>query len=263
MLTNADLERYDRDGFLLLPDMFTAQEVAAIQAEIARLKNASTSAALKQAGGDEIRLFYDLHNEKSETPSPLFAHMARMPRMLGLAQQVTRDEALYMFHSKCNLKEAIVGDIFQWHQDYGSWTIDGIPRPDVVTVMVMAQEATELSGCLYFLPASHKLGLQNPADADAATGYGLRPVPPKRMMGLMNELPRPVAIAGRPGTCAIFHSNLIHASGHNLSKDSRWHLYFVYNPVSNKPMPVPNPRPEYKCARNAAVLRQGSDTFPE
>ncbi len=262
MLTATQLEQFDRDGFLVFPEMFSGCEVRKIQAEVERLKSATTQ-ALKQTASDEIRLFYDLHNEEAPTPSLLFAHMARMPRLLDVARQVTRDDALYMFHSKCNVKEAIVGDYFQWHQDFGSWRPDGIQRPEPVTFMVMAQEATELSGCLYFLPGSHNLGLQEPDPPPDGSGYGLRTVPPARLIEVMTELPRPVAITGKPGTCAIFHSNLMHASGHNLSKDPRWHLYFVYNPVSNKPLPVTNPRPEYKCARNAAPLVRTTDVLPE
>jgi ectoine hydroxylase len=260
MLTPAEIEQFDRDGYLIFPELFSLQEVSLIQKEIARLQ-ADSPYAVRQKDG-EVRLFYSLHDEKAQTPSPLFTHMARTPRLLGTAQQVLRDDQVYMYHSKCNVKEAITGEIFQWHQDFGVWQFDGVPRPDAVTFMVMAQEASELSGCLYFLPGSHKLGVQDPDPRDTTSASSLRNVPAKRMIEIMKEFPRPVAVSGKPGTCAIFHSNLMHASGHNLSKDPRWHIYFVYNPVANQPAAVANPRPSHQCARDFTPMTLVSDNLP-
>jgi ectoine hydroxylase len=69
-----------------------------------------------------------------------------------------------------------------------------------------------------------------------------------------------VAITGAPGTVVLLHCNLLHGSGHNMSRHSRWHIYTVYNPVANRPGPVDNPRPEWVVARNHAPLRLGSDS---
>ena len=65
----------------------------------------------------------------------------------------------------------------------------------------------------------------------------------------------PVPVVGGPGTVAMFHPNLVHGSGHNMSTHARWHLYFVYNAVSNVMAPVKDPRPAYKASRKAIPLQ--------
>ncbi|SPD68626.1 protein of unknown function (plasmid) [Cupriavidus taiwanensis] len=46
------------------------------------------------------------------------------------------DEALYVYHTKCNLKTAIDGSVWQWHQDYGTWNLDGVPKPSLTTALI-------------------------------------------------------------------------------------------------------------------------------
>ena len=68
-----------------------------------------------------VRTVFRVHDPKSPTRSAPFEALARLPRILEPAQQLLRDDALYVYHSKCNMKEAIKGEIWQWHQDYGAW----------------------------------------------------------------------------------------------------------------------------------------------
>jgi ectoine hydroxylase len=243
-LTAEQVQAYDRDGFLVLPGVYSTDEIGAMREEIRRLSTESAD-AIREKDGKALRMFYRIHDERAETPSTLFQRVARSPRMLGPARQVLGDDELYMYHSKCNVKEAISGDIWQWHQDFGSWTYDGMPTPNVATILVVVEQASELGGCLYMVPGSHKLGLQSPEIDHETTSYKLRVVPKERMIEILGTLPRPVAITAPAGSIVLFHGNMIHASGHNLWKDPRWHLYFVYNPVRNQTRAIENPRPEH------------------
>jgi ectoine hydroxylase len=75
----------------------------------------------------------------------------------------------------------------------------------------------------------------------------------------MAKSPEPVAITGKPGTVVFFDCNILHASGHNLSRHDRWAIYVVYNPVLNRCSDVPNPRPDYVRSTNTRPLVEGSD----
>ena len=69
---------------------------------------------------------------------------------------------------------------------------------------------------------------------------------------------KPIPIVGGPGTAVLFHCKMVHASGHNLSANDRWHVYMAYNPAKNYPNPIPaNPRPERLSAtcRKTTVSR--------
>ena len=64
---------------------------------------------------------------------------------------------------------------------------------------------------------------------------------------------------GKAGTCAIFHCNLMHASGHNLSHRARWQAYFCFNTCVNHPHDVENPRADFVRSRNWKPMELMSD----
>ena len=257
-LTDAQLAAYDERGFLVLRGLISPEEIATLRADLGRVMRLDTAEVTKEKSG-VVRTVFRVHDPRSPTASPPFEALARLPRVLGPAQQVLRDEALYVYHSKCNLKEAIKGEIWQWHQDYGSWRNDGVPAPAMTTALLMLDEATEIGGCLYFIPGSHKLG-RFEAELDAeTTSYRLWTVPKLDVIAAMERFGDPVAITGEPGTVVLFHPNLVHGSGHNMSRYPRWHIYTVYNRVANRPPVRENARPEWVVARDTTPLVMGSD----
>jgi ectoine hydroxylase len=252
------LAAYDRDGYIVLDGLFSPEEVAAMRSELARIQQIDTDHLVREKSGGVAKTLYRVHDAASPTASPVFHDAARCPRLLGPAQDLLQDEALYVYHTKCNLKTAIDGSVWAWHQDYGSWKRDGMPEPRPTTALIMLDEPTEMNGCLYFIPGSHKEGSLEPR-FDDATGYKFYVVPKERLLEIMARSPEPVAITGRPGTVVFFDCNILHASGHNLSRHDRWAIYVVYNPVTNACAAVPTPRPEYVRSTNTAPLAKGSD----
>jgi ectoine hydroxylase len=75
----------------------------------------------------------------------------------------------------------------------------------------------------------------------------------------MERFGDPVAVTGVPGTVVLFHPNLVHGSGHNMSRYSRWHIYTVYNTVANRPPQRENARPEWVVSRDTTPLRMVGD----
>ncbi len=257
-LTAAQLEQYRRDGFLIFPDLFSAEEVAILLREVARVANVETEAVVREGAARAPKSMFRLHETDGPTASPAFRALARSPRALAVAQQVLGDERLYLHHSKVNVKTAIEGSVWPWHQDYGSWMRDGIAAPDLATFMVALDDATEFNGCLYLLPGSHRAGRADPY-FDTSTAYKLWAVPPQRIQEMLRAGPPPVALTGRAGMAAIFDCNLMHASGHNLSADDRWQAYLCYNTVANRPHDVETPRPDYVRSRNWTALTLAGD----
>ena len=257
-LTAAQIAQYDRDGYLVLESLFTAEEVDAMKADLSRIQQIDTDQLVREKGSGVAKTIYRVHEADGPTSSPVFHAAARSPRLLKPAQQLLRDQALYVFHTKCNMKSAIDGSVWAWHQDYGSWKLDGMPDPKPSTALIMLDEPTEMNGCLYFIPGSHKRGRVEPR-FDDQTGYKFWVAPKEALLTLMAESPEPVAIKGKPGTVVFFHCEILHASGHNLSRHDRWAIYYVFNPVSNQCRPVDNPRPDYVRSVNTAALKLGSD----
>ncbi len=260
LLSPAELARYERDGYLVLPGLLWPPEVAAMKAELARIQGIDTDHLVREKHGGIAKTIYRVHEADGPTASVPFHRASRAPRLLGPARQLLADDALYLHHSKCNLKTAIDGSVWAWHQDYGTWRRDGVPAPHLTTALLMLDEPSEIGGCLYFIPGSHKLGELAP-EFDESTGYRFWVVPKPTLLEVMAHAPPPQPITGVPGTVVFFHPNILHASGHNLSRHDRWQVYLVYNQVANRPHDVPSPRPDYVRSVNFAPLTLGSDAL--
>ena len=248
-LTAEQRTQYQRDGFLVFPGLVAPDEVALLRREVERLWQVDAEGTVREGSTGAPKSMFRLHELDGAAASAAFRALSRTPRVLGVAQQLLGDKNLYLHHSKVNAKAAIQGTVWPWHQDYGAWQLDGIQKPNMATHLVMLDDATELSGCLYLLPGSHRWG-RTEAYLDTSTAYRLWSVTPEEMKRRMAESPAPVAVTGRAGTCAIFHCNLMHASGHNLSHRDRWQVYFCFNTCSNRPLDVANARPDYVRSRN-------------
>ena len=114
--------------------------------------------------------------------------------------QVLGDEDLYIYHSKINTKVAVEGAVWLWHQDYGYWYWDGIPTDNMATFMVSLDHATELGGCLYLVPGTHKLGRQEPYADEETTSYKQWTIAKERVIEILESSPDPVPVIGPPGT---------------------------------------------------------------
>ena len=248
-LTAAQRNRYEEAGFLIFPELFSPQEVAILRDEVARVSKIASKCIVREETGGPAKTIFRMHEDNGETASPAIRAAARSPRALGIAQQILGDDDLYLHHSKVNVKAAIQGSAWPWHQDFGSWHLDGIAEPHLTTMAVMLDEATEFNGCLYLLPGSHHEGRHQPY-WDESTAYNIWAVGPSEMREKMARYPDPIPVTGKPGTAAIFHCNNLHASGHNLSAQDRCQMYFSFNRVANRPANVENPRPDYVRSQN-------------
>lgn len=257
-LTPDQLRAYAQDGFLILPALFSPDEVSAMKDDLRRIQDIDTDHLVREKTGGIAKTIYRVHEADGPTASAVFQAASRAPRLLEPAQQLLDDSQLYVYHTKCNLKTAIDGSVWQWHQDYGTWRRDGVPAPGMTTALIMLDEPTEMGGCLYFIPGSHREGNHEPI-FDESTAYKFWVVPKTQLLEIMERSSEPVPIVGPPGTVVFFDANILHASGHNLSRHDRWQIYVVYNPVSNRPTAVANPRPDYVRSTNFAPLNLGTD----
>ena len=58
----------------------------------------------------------------------MFGLLARHPRLVEPLRQLFGED-VYVHQFKLNAKAAFEGDVWQWHQDYGTWARDdGMPR---------------------------------------------------------------------------------------------------------------------------------------
>ena len=88
-----------------------------------------------------------------------FRRLGRHPRLIEPVMQLV-DGPVYMHQYKVNAKAAFDGEVWQWHQDYGTWARDDeMPEPRAMNIAVFLDDVTAANGPLLFIPGSHKTGV--------------------------------------------------------------------------------------------------------
>jgi ectoine hydroxylase len=161
-----------------------------------------------------------------------FARLARHPRMVEPVKQLFGED-VYMHQFKINGKAAFDGDVWQWHQDYGTWRADDqMPEARAMNVAIFLDEVNEFNGPLMFIPGSHKLGVLDAEHDVATTSYPLWVINKDTITKLV-ERGGIVAPKGPAGSMILFHGCLVHASTSNLSPWNRVSVYLSLCAVSN------------------------------
>lgn len=231
-LTPEQLERFDREGYLFFPGRFTPEETQVLTDEVPRLYAMERPENIREKGSRAVRTNFAAH-----LYSAPFARLARHPRMVGPVEQLF-GEKLYMHQFKINGKQAFDGDVWQWHQDYGTWLNDDLmPTPRAMNVAIFLDEVNAYNGPLMFIPGSHKLGAL-PAGHDlTTTSYPLWTIDHDAIRTLVDKAGGRdggiVAPTGPAGSMILFDSCLVHASSSNLSPWNRVAVYLSLCAVSN------------------------------
>ena len=178
-----------------------------------------------------------------------FATLARHPRMVVPVMDLF-NEPVYMHQFKINGKAAFDGDVWQWHQDYGTWLNDDpMPTERAMNVAIFLDDVNEFNGPLMFIPGSHKKGVVDARHDTTTTSYPLWTLDHDQVAQLVERAGGKaggiVSPTGPAGSMILFHSCLVHASGSNLSP---WHR------VSVVPEPVrgQQPYPPLQAARSTS-----------
>ncbi|MEJ7669909.1 MAG: phytanoyl-CoA dioxygenase family protein [Casimicrobiaceae bacterium] len=246
-LTPHQIETFERDGYLFFPSHFQPDEVKVLVDEVPGLYAQRRPENVREKGSEAVRTNFAAH-----LYSYPFAKLARHPRMVNPVMQLF-GESVYMHQFKINGKAAFDGDVWQWHQDYGTWkNDDDMPEPRAMNVAIFLDEVNEFNGPLMFIPGSHKLGMLEAGHDTATTSYPLWTINHDTIAKLI-ERGGIVAPKGQPGSMILFHSCLVHASSSNLSPWNRTSVYLSLCAVSNHIRRFK--RPEYIAHRDFTPIR--------
>ena len=80
-LSAQQLEQFDRDGFLVFPDLFSRNEVAVLRREVARLSQAQADEVVREHTGG-VRTIFRVHENDGPTRSRPFRALVHTPRLL-------------------------------------------------------------------------------------------------------------------------------------------------------------------------------------
>ncbi|HEX5092484.1 MAG TPA: phytanoyl-CoA dioxygenase family protein [Burkholderiales bacterium] len=226
-LTGSQAEQFDRDGYLFFPGLFTQEEVKTLTDEVPAIYAQRRPENVREKDSDAVRTNFAAH-----LYSAPFAKLARHPRMVEPIKQLFGED-VYMHQFKINGKMAFEGDVWQWHQDYGTWLNDDqMPEARAMNVAIFLDEVNEFNGPLMFIPGSHKQGVLEAGHDTSTTSYPLWTINNENIRRMVAKGGL-VAPKGPAGSMILFHGCLVHASGSNLSPWNRVSVYLSLCAVSN------------------------------
>lgn len=210
-LSAEQIEGFQRDGFVTPLSAFTTEKAAYYRRCLEDFE-ASQGAPLSELG-----IFYQY---KTHMLFGWAEEAVSHPAVLDAVESLIGPDLL-VFTSRFFIKEPGSPGITAWHQDA---THFGFAAPASVAAWVAFSDAPPESGCVEFLPGSHKLGqLQHKSKVypDSISGSGQTIVAP---FDKSNPAPAPL----RAGEFSLHHSLCIHSSQRNESAGRRIGLSIHY-----------------------------------
>lgn len=250
-LSAGQLADYHRDGFVIAPAFFAADEIDLL-GRAAREDRELDRHAFGRADGEGGTVRLSLWNHPGDG---IYGMVARCERMVRSAEAILEGE-VYHYHSKMIMKDPRVGGAWTWHQDYGYWYRNGVLWPLLVSCSIAIDPATRENGCLQVIPRSHELGRIDHLQSGDQAGADM-----ERVNAVLERLPV-VHCEMQPGDAIFFHPNLLHRSDMNRSEHPRWSMICCYNAARNDPY-LDSHHPRYTplsvvpdaCVRDVGVKR--------
>lgn len=225
-LLKKQIDRYETEGYLFLPEVFSRHEAARLKREAERVFALDRAEVWRESSGTARTAF------AAHTYNEGFRRLGRHPRLIEPVMQILGG-SVYMHQYKVNAKAAFDGEVWQWHQDYGTWRRDDeMPEPRALNIAVFLDDVTAANGPLLFIPGSHKQGVLAAGHDLETTSYPLWTLDRETVTRLA-ERGGCVAPTGPAGSVLLFSSLLVHASPPNISPFGRIIVYLSLCHVDN------------------------------
>jgi ectoine hydroxylase len=164
-LTAQQIESFEQDGYLFFPNAFSAEETRVLKQAALDVYALQREEVWREKTGVARTAF------AAHTYNDAFRRLGAHPRLIEPVMQLL-DGPVYMHQCKVNAKAAFDGDVWQWHQDYGTWARDDLmPEPRAMNVAVFLDDVTAANGPLLFIPGSHKQGVVDAGHDLETTSY--------------------------------------------------------------------------------------------
>jgi ectoine hydroxylase-related dioxygenase (phytanoyl-CoA dioxygenase family) len=239
-LSDEQLAFFDREGYLVVDELFDDRVIQALRDEIAAEIDARATKLV--ASGELSRTYAEedfehrLARINDENPGlahsiwngvlcgPAIFELIRYPRLLDIAEQLCGPEliASSVYRIRPKVPNHVMSAV-PWHQDSGYFE-PYCDRALVLTVWLPLVDATEANGCLWVKPRSHKGKV-----IDHYSKVG------KPYLLIRDEdLPdvAPVCVPVRRGGALLLSNLTPHASFANTTDAVRWSMDLRYQSAS-------------------------------
>ncbi|MGI9405344.1 MAG: phytanoyl-CoA dioxygenase family protein [Hyphomicrobiaceae bacterium] len=196
-------ETYDRDGFVFPVNVISAKEAQGIRDDF------ETAERELADEPEKLALLYAYPDRLL----PSFDKLIRNDNLIAVASAALGPD-LMVWSGSLFIKEANSPKIVTWHQDLTYW---GLDDAEETTCWVALSPATVASGCMKFVPGSHKKKLVPHVDTFSDNNLLSR----GQEIAVDVDEKDGVAAELHPGQTSMHHGHLFHASGPNTTNDRR------------------------------------------
>ena len=233
MISDQDVARYRRDGYIVVPDVLSAEDVASLRrvtdefVELSRKTSEHTDVFDLEPGHTAAQP----RVRRIKTPHlhhPAYARQVRHPKIVAVLQKLWGPNVRFDL-SKLNLKAAGFGSPVEWHQD---WAFYPHTNDDLAAVGIMIDDFTEDNGSMLVIPGSHT----GPIHDHHAKGCFVGGIDPATSA---IDFSRAVMCTGKAGSITVHHVRLLHGSSANISGKPRRFLLHQYRAADAWPLIYP------------------------
>ncbi|MBB5911614.1 ectoine hydroxylase [Nocardia transvalensis] len=261
-ITSPELANFDADGYAIIDQLLSPEEVADFSFEIDRLASNPElrldERVIIEKKSNRVRSIFEVHKI-----SQAVADLIRDERVVGLARQVLGSE-VYVHQSRVNYMPGFEGAGFYWHSDFETWHAeDGMPSPRAVSLSIALTDNYSFNGSLMVMPGSQwtfvpcqgETPSENYRQSLKEQEIG---VPSHDEITVLGNKHGIAQFTGSRGSALLFDSNIMHGSSNNITPFPRSNIFVVFNSVENvlqDPYAAPTARPTYIAARDFDPVR--------
>lgn len=246
LLSAPQVERFERDGYLLLSDVVPAGVLRAMRREFEQWKESSRQFSGPYGETMDGRPRFDVEP----------GHSAARPALRRIASPIEISETYLEFmrdnraldavvdilgpnirfeNAKINSKQPGTATRVRYHQDF---LFEPHTNDDMVTVLFFIDEVTDANGPLEVVPGSHKGPLHDHWHEGVFTGAIADEIA-DRMKA------RAVVCTGAAGSACLMHTRVVHGSAPNLADRPRTLFICEYTAEDAYPLQVNHIPSEY------------------
>lgn len=221
MLSQNDVEFYRRNGYLMVEEAVSAEQLE-------KLRSITYELIERSRGVSESNAVYDLD----------VGHSAESPRLTRIKMpheqdryywEVLRNSAMTQVltallgpdtviqNSKLNTKSPGGGAAVEWHQD---WAFYPHTNDDMLAFGLMLDDVDEANGPLQVIPGSHKGPVLSHHSSQGVFCGAIDPDDPTF------HRDKAVTLTGKAGSMTVHHARTLHGSAPNLSDRIRLILFY-------------------------------------
>ena len=228
-LTSQQVELYQREGWLILEDFLTSDELQEMCFAVSETVTQMGNNRIADGGKSNKALFQEVKpfNQRVflqrvnlwKINDAVKRHFLN-PELGKMLCKLAGIDGIRVWHDQ-TLQKLAWDNPTSWHVDDPNWSFHS---PDAISIWIALDDATLQNGCLYYLPGSHKM-----------TNYEKKGHFGPNMGALFDEYPEfreidPVAAEMKAGSAGFHNGLTAHAAGPNMTPYPRRAMTCIYMP---------------------------------